>query len=142
MEKITYFSPAFDRRDPDPHKDCGVHGVELRMVLKGEHGAVQFVLYTNWYLPHVTEESRARMTPDNYFLFEPLPADLGYHSPAPMWEGQYSRPDCPYLDGKPCYYDGSGLAAEEIYKVLVEKGSDAVWEELEKYYVETFKEIT
>jgi len=75
-------------------------------------------------------------------LFEPLPADLGYHSPNPMYDGQESMGACQYLDGKTCYYDGSGLDAEEIYKVLVEKGSDAVWEELEKYYVETFKEIT
>ena len=56
VERITKIYPAWDRRDPNPSKDYGIHGAELRMVLKGELGATQFVLYTNWHLPHVTEE--------------------------------------------------------------------------------------
>ena len=32
MEKITEFCPAYDKRDPNPKKSCGIHGVELRMV--------------------------------------------------------------------------------------------------------------
>jgi hypothetical protein len=139
MEKIIEFAPAFDKRDTDPQKNYGIHGVELRMVLKGETGAVHFLLYTNWQLPHVTEEFRGKMTPDKYFLFEPLPADLGYHSPKPIYEGQDSMGPCPYLNGQICYYDGSGLNAEKIYKVLLEKGSDGVWEELEKYHKEIFE---
>lgn len=139
MEKIIEFSPAYDKRDSDPNKNYGVHGVELRMVLKGELGATQFLLYTNWQLPDVTKEFREKLTPDKYFLFEPLPADLGYHSPKPIYEGQTSMGPCPYLNNQPCYYDGSGLNAERIYKVLLEKGSDGVWEELEKYYKEIFE---
>lgn len=27
--------------------------------------------------------------------------------------------NCPYLDGKPCYYDGSGLNAEPVFDILV-----------------------
>jgi len=173
LERIIEFVPAFDRRDPDPKKNYGIHDVELRMVLKGEKGAVQFVLYTNWQLPHVAREERKRTAASGLdemgikVRFEPMPADLGYHSPVPMYEGQepigatrvhwedgefdgkrmklpkFEPTDtfdpCPYLDGKPCYYDGSGLNAERIYNVLLAEGSDGVWRELESYYRETFE---
>lgn len=106
-------------------------------------------------------------------FFEPMPADLGYHSPKPMYEGQLPMgaekfdfdhketlkgaagdiqiptrvltgtfTPCQYLDGKPCYYDGSGLNAERIYEVLVAEGSAGVWRELRAYYDETFKANT
>lgn len=129
MERITEFTPAWDRRDPDPNKNYGIHGVELRMVLKGKLGAVQFVLYTNWYLPHIQKELS---------IDSPIPADLGYHSPTPKYSDQPARDNCPYLDGAPCYYDGSGLNAQRIYDVLLTKGSDGVWKELEDYYIELF----
>ena len=171
MERITQFSPAWDRSDPDPKKNQGIHSVELRMVLKGELGAVQFLLYTGWYLKK-NQEHLKKTLPDRLSDMYPLPADLGYHSPKPMYEGheamgsssfdwdnkeEVGTPDnplqlpllkptgtftpCEYLDGKPCYYDGSGLNAERVYGVLLEKGSDGVWKELEEYYVSTFGEL-
>ena len=39
VERITKIYPAWDRRDPNPSKNYGIHGAELRMVLKGELGA-------------------------------------------------------------------------------------------------------
>ncbi len=128
MERITVFTPAFDRRE----LGHGVHGVDLRMVLKGKLGAVQFVLFTNWHLKSVdttTWDDR---------LEKPLPADLGYHSPKPMFDDhELCHDKCEYLDG-PCYYDGSTLNAERVFNVLLEKGSDGVWKLLEEYYIETF----
>ena len=122
MKRITEFTPAYDKRDVNPNKNYGIHGVNMKMVLKGERGAVQFVLYTGWHLPHVAEEHRAK----GYYA-EPLPADLGYHSPLPMYGGDEPiDQECEYLDGKPCYYDGSGMMAERIFGVLTEKGSDGV----------------
>jgi hypothetical protein len=144
MERITKFIPAYDERN-NPKGNYGIHGVDLRMYLKGELGTVQFVVYTNWYLPHVQEELIHRNANDELSIrcmFTPQPADVGYHSPKPMYEGQEPMTDsCECLDGKPCYYDGSGLYAEEIYKVLVEKGSDGVWKDLENYYVDVFGEL-
>ena len=55
-ERIVEFTPAFDKRSSDPSKDYGIHGVDMRMVLKGENAATQFVLFTNWHLPHVHDE--------------------------------------------------------------------------------------
>ncbi len=136
FERIVQLTPAFDRRHIDPSKNYGIHGVNLRMILKGEKGAVQFVLYTNWMLPHVQMELEAKY-PDHHFC-HPLPADKGYHSLKPMYEGQTSFEDsCEYLDGKQCYYDGSGLNAEDTYRILLEKGSEGVWQDLEEYYYST-----
>lgn len=39
MERITKFYPAFDKRSSIPGKNYGIHGVELRMILKGNKGA-------------------------------------------------------------------------------------------------------
>ena len=135
FEKLVEFDPAYDERHTDPKKNYGLHCVTMRMVLKGPSGAVQFVLYTGWNLPHVEEELRRK----ERFLSEPLPADIGYHSPMPMWEGQESIiEDCAYLDGRPCYYDGSGLMAQDAFNILVEQGGDGVWKYLEDYYHDTF----
>jgi hypothetical protein len=127
---------AYDKRDPNPAKNYGIHGVELRFVLRGPAGAVQFLLYTNWMLPHVEKDLDSKH--GSHSLCHPLPADLGYHSLRPMYESQEAQPGCPYLDGKPCYYDGSGLNAKRVYDVMVAEGGDAMWKELEAYYAATF----
>lgn len=130
FQEIVQFSPAYDRRSPDPKKNYGIHGVELGMVLKGPKGAVQFLLFTNWQLPHVTAEIDKRtieaisaatkpkrrvarwngVHPDQIAgilnavetaivpyeegerqlrcFHRPLPADLGCHSPKPMYPDQ------------------------------------------------------
>ena len=146
MERLVTFEPAYDKRDPDARKNYGIHGVNLRMVLKGERGAVQFVLYTNWQLPHVQDEmlKKAAVRHDLSYLrmmFAPSPADLGYHSLTPHYEDQPPHANCEYLDGRPCYYDGSGLNADRIYGVLLAEGSDGVWRELQEYYAGTFGEL-
>lgn len=126
-ERIVEFTPAWDKRDPDPSKNYGIHGVELRMVLKGAKGAVQFVLYTNWMLPAVMREGGG-----SYHL-PPMPADLGYHWIEPRYEDQRAM-QCEYTGTGKCYYDGSGLNAERIYEVLLREGSEGVWKALEAYY--------
>lgn len=143
LERITELTPAWDRTDPDPNKSYGIHSVELRMVLKGPLGATQFVLYTNWHLPEVSTRLLQRpievIGSDPHWSVRPQPADVGYHSPTPRYEGQpCTQEECEYLDGKPCYYDGSGLAAEDMYVVLLREGSEGVWRELEEQYKELF----
>ena len=134
MERIVELTPAYDKRDPNPGKNYDVHGVNLRMVLKGKRGAVHFLLYTDWHLPSVRDWLEAKG-----YHNDPLPADVGYHSPVPMYEGQEPISEaCEYLDGKPCYYDGSGLAAEDMFDTLTREGDAGVWRELEAYYERTF----
>jgi hypothetical protein len=176
FERIVEFEPAFDKRSSDPKKNYGIHGLQIRMVLKGVKGAVQFLIYTNWQLPHVTEEAMPRAAYADDLAMElrcfwtPMAADLGYHSKFPMYEGQEPMGSvhvktsvdeskeglerfqvertptgtftaCPYLDGAPCYYDGSGLHAEKVFQILLEKGGDAVWEYMVECYHKQFDQL-
>lgn len=137
FEKTVTFEGAYDKRDPDPSKNYGIHGVEIRFVLKGEKGATQFVIYTNWFLPYVQKELYAKGSISSNLKFghpEPLGADIGYHSLRPQYGGQIKRDACQYLDGQACYYDGSSLSADEFIPEFLAGGSDAVWKMLEEKY--------
>lgn len=133
FEKIVELDPAFDKRHVDPKKNYGIGSVRLRMILKGNHGAVSFTLSTGWLLPHVQEEYKGRAS-------WPVPFDLGYHSPTPQYEGQQPIKNCPYVKGSMCYGDGSTLMAKEIFETMLREGSDGVWLALEKWYREWFSE--
>jgi len=143
FQKEVRFNPAFDKRHDDPSKDYGIHNVEITFILKGELGAIQFVVSTGWHLPHVHKELKAKSDPaDPYDLFTkgPWATDIGYHSPKPIYEGQKPLTDsCHIIDGQ-CFYDGSSLNAEPILERLIAEGHEAVWKEMEGYYNRTFCE--
>lgn len=144
FRKIVEWTPAFDRRDPTPSKNYGIHGMELRFVLKGPEGAVQFLISTNWQLPHVAEEQKRApaVAPWPHLVCGPTPADIGYHSSRPIWEYQVKDgpafDECPWLDGQPCYYEGSGLHARDVFAIFTEHGEQAMWDYLRAYYEDTF----
>lgn len=75
-------TPSWDKRNPDPTKNYGIHGCDLRMVLRGELGAVQFVMSTGWFLKSIDTSKFRSMT------LYPMAVDIGYHSPIPMYEEQ------------------------------------------------------
>lgn len=140
LEHWIEWSPAYDRRDPEPSKDYGIHGVECYWFVRGPRGAVQFLLYTNWMLPHVQEEQdRWSQREFPHLLCHPMPADLGFHSPVSTYKDQgITSDDCPIIH-RPCYFDGSGLRAQKVYELLISAGGDAVWEFLDNEYYETFE---
>lgn len=141
LERITEITPAFDKRHKNPSKNYGIHGVNLKFLVKGDLGVVQFLIYTNWQLPHVEDEmaDKAFSKDANWIkaLLYPIPADLGYHSPKPIYKDQRSM-NCEYIAGGKCFYDGSGYNAKKPYKIMVEKGGEAMWKFLEKYYHRVF----
>ena len=112
-------------------------------VLSGELGAIQFLVYTNWNLPHVQRELDSEpLNKCPYMFHKPMAADLGYHSPKPTYEGQDKMTDkCKHLGDRPCYYDGSGLRAEKVFDILLKEGGDGVWKELENEYTSRFGEL-
>lgn len=135
IERTVTFFPAWDRRSSDPRKNYGVHGVEIRFLLKGDDGAVQFVVYSNWMLPEVQREHDARGFDR---LSRPMAADLGYHSPRPRYDGLTPMAgECDVIGGT-CFYDGSSLNAEPVFEALLRGGSDAVWTHLTDFYREQF----
>jgi hypothetical protein len=111
--------------------------VNLWFVLKGKLGAVQFAILTNWHLEAVEKEFEKDRNVARLLLHRPLPGDVGYHSPRAMYEGQEKRP-CHLLEEGFCYYDGSSLAADRVYQILLKFGSDGVWDYLHGYYNHTF----
>lgn len=136
FRQLVEFSPAWDKRDPDPRKNYGIGPVKIRFVLIGPKGAVHWLVRTNWELPHV----RAELDRKGY-KSDPLTGyDRGYHSPKPTYEGQQvCQYDCEYIGG-PCYCDGSVLASEELVDVLVRNGSDGIWKALREDYEYRFGE--
>lgn len=150
FRKEMHIRPAFDKRHPNPSRSYGIHGVEIHFTLIGEKGAVNFTIYTNWHLPKVQEELDKKSLDDRetyslekhkvvHLSCHPTGADVGYHSTTPSYEGQYKSSICPYLGGKKCYYDGSALYAEEVLKILIEKGEDGMWKDLMKCYKSYFE---
>lgn len=145
LERRIEFTAAYDKRSTDPKKNYGIHGCDMRWYLIGPDVAIQFVVYTNWHLPHVTREQMSRPYDatggDPHWMERPLPADIGYHSRKPAYEGQsVTREDCHVLGG-PCYYDGSSLQAEAVFRILLAEGSDGVWREMERRYADMLERI-
>jgi hypothetical protein len=134
FEREIRFEPAYDKRDTGH----GIHGAQMRWLLKGPLGIIQFLVFTQWHLPAVMEEMERKFEAGLYpynsaSLWKPLPADLGYHSPRPMYDGQSDMP-CDLMPEGKCWYDGSGLNAAPVFALLVSEGSDAVWLRLEEEY--------
>jgi len=141
MERRIEFGAAYDKRDADPKKNYGIHGVTISFYLIGDEGAVQFVVYSNWQLPHVQAEFDAKGVDgmrDPCWRYKPMAADLGYHSPKPTYEGQTPMSGECHLLGGECFYDGSTLNAEPVFDRLLKEGSDGVWDELESFYKDIF----
>lgn len=135
--------PAYDKR----RSNHGQHCVDMLWLVKGPLGAVQFRLYTGWY-PDVIgkptenwQELHASRKHHADPLNVPMPVDIGYHSPKPMYEGQSQMEHCDLLPEGKCYYDGSSLNADRYFAILVHEGGDALWKALEEYYHERFEVV-
>lgn len=137
------FKPAYDKRDSDPNKNYGIHGVEIWFYLRGEKGGVSFHISTGWQLPHVqTELDNLPPHPRfPYLRHKPMAADLSYHSPVPIreWQEEPQTESCE-LTGGACYSDRTGLGAEPVFDALRRKGDEGVWEEMKRYYRQVFEE--
>lgn len=119
MERAVVFQPGY-RTDRQTY---GRHGMEITWLLRGPRGVTQFVMFTFW---------EPGMGSHEQSMHGPMGADLGYHALCPQYEGQdnYARNDCAYLPGGTCYYDGSGLQADELLPVFFIEGEAAIWRTL------------
>jgi hypothetical protein len=136
-ERAVLFQPGYNDDRTGPHS-CGVHGMEITWYLRGPRGAVQFKTYTSW-TPGVLRPGHGRM-PVGYPPREadqyPNGADLGYHARVPQYDEQEAAyDDCPIIGG-PCYYDGSGLAAQRLAEQFTEHGESVIWAKLEENYAQ------
>ena len=125
-------------------------GSRLRMIVqRGAHDAqaVQFVVLLGW-----TEKDAPEPDDETGFALgaitgysgamRPMPADLGFHSPIPLYEGMTAMDECDLnADGAGCHYDGSTSGASKPWHILCTEGMDAAWAFLEAYWHETFDDV-
>lgn len=156
MEHKIIFFPADDRTNNKPELNYGVNDVNIKFLVIGKRGIVEFDLHTNWYLPHVMERRLLYLKMDvrsgkkDFLLMSwisPGPFDVCYMSLIQMSE------DDTFFDGgldyvfdhQPCFY-GYKYEKEEnglwttyyVYDGFIREGDSFVWNYLEKYYQEVF----
>ena len=105
------------------------HGLEMRWLVHGPDGCVQFSVNTYWTAETVGRDLGARPSR------QPYAKDVGHHWHTPTYNGESRMDSCDLIsnpDG--CYYDGSGLHADDVFRVLIAEGGEAVWVALEDYY--------
>lgn len=96
---------------------------DLGFFVEREGLTVQFKLSMGWGMPESSDHF-------------PMATDLGYHSPAPMYDGHKPMDgECPLVEGGTCYYDGTSLGAAEPYEILQRSGVEALWTFLEGHWV-------
>lgn len=141
FEKIVQVTPSYNKIDPDPSKNYGIGHCRIRFILKGEKGAVQFMIGTDWGIESVRRHlDKFPVRPrDIEDMRKPKGWDVGYHSPKPMYEDQPCMGKCDVL-GCDCYYDGSSLLADEWVEDFMAGGTDWLWPKLEEYYKSRFGE--
>lgn len=142
FEERLDVTPAWDRRSDDPKKDYGIGGVDFRFALleKTTGTAMVFVLGTHWHWLDAEPGFGGKGVRTVKPKMGPMPYDLGYHSPKPVYEGQdRMQAECSYVDG-PCYYDGSTLSAEPLFEALLREGRDGVFRELREHWESRFGE--
>ena len=115
FKRIIMFSMPFDKRHSDPKKNCGIHGMNNAYILVKDQKAVQFVLYLPVHLDHVAAELFKNNRLGSYNPFEVMAAEVGYHSPTPMYDDQSSMSECKIIECE-CYCDGSVQYAKEVWK--------------------------
>ncbi len=151
FERIVNFSTPFDKRSKVPKKNYGIGSMMIWFMLKGKDGAVQVCFNTPIYLPETIEEYRKignknKTSPtdirDDYNgKAKGLECfDVGYHSPKPAFEG-HTKTSCKLLKKGYCYFDGSALRGsdDKLVELFYEKGEEAIWNYLEKYYYQIFE---
>lgn len=144
FERIVRVKPAYDclvvqpcvhgsdRCGTDPGANHGRHNAELHMVLRSSVAEVLLVVGTGWELPETPAQFRLSDCPRGQFV--------DFHSSMPQYDGH--EPQASSCDLWPVCYGNAGYTmADEPTKLLVSKGSDAVWEWLEATYRQRFEAV-
>jgi hypothetical protein len=147
LERIFNVHPAYDCIGVRPcvhgSETCepgtgGSHGrraAEMHLTMRGPDAEVTLVIGTGWDLPTV---------PDHHCHRGPRGLFVELHTARPRYEGQdggKARPDGTCKDWAACYLDTGYSMPDEPTRLLVEKGSEAMWAWLEDLYATTQAEM-
>lgn len=113
-------APSFYWMRADPSRNYGVGNVTMTFFLRGPKGAIQFKIGTEWGIKpvrdHLAQFDRIYAKPQ-----QPSGWDLGYHAYEAQYDGQEPMGECRVL-GCACFYDGSGLQADEMIEGFMAGG--------------------
>ncbi|MCV7354474.1 hypothetical protein [Mycolicibacterium fluoranthenivorans] len=147
LERLVTVQPAYDcigvqpcvhgsdTCNPGTGRSHGRHNAELHMTVGGPDAEITLVIGTGWDLPSVP--AHHRLARHDYY---PRGRFVEFHTARPRYEGQDRRepqPDGTCKSWSGCYLAGGYTMADEPTRLLVAKGSDAVWAWLENLYNET-----
>ena len=124
IHKKIVFRPAYDKRNPDPAKNYGIGAAKIIFsTWDDEIGeGAELHVGTGWYL----DPSNNDEAPNGYGVF--------YHKKYPQYEGQNPNSDKCEITGGECYSDGSYTYSDELTRMLIEQGEDAVWAALDDFW--------
>ena len=138
-ERIITVRPAYDCvgvkpcvhgsqacTDRESGKEHGRHNAELCFTLKRTDAEILVVIGTGWDMP--TVPLHHRIARDRHY---PQGGRVTFHTARSMYPGQERQdvdPEGHCKDWEACYSNTGYLMADEPALLLVEKGSDAVWE--------------
>ena len=128
ITRMLSASSAFDlRKHP---QNYGIHCMDLFWEVKRGNVAVTWRLFSGWWLEQ-NREGKYKV-PDGL-------GSVDYHSPVPLYAGQYKRENCEHTGGD-CYADGSGLESHALFNRFIQ-GPEEVWRTLEEWLVDTERRI-
>lgn len=107
-----------------PYKDMRAH------VVRGPRGVISLT----WTKSKSPAEKRSI---DSFLVFDGIwwASDLGYHKiKRPRRWSWFGRNEHCEFTGTTCWYDGTSLGAEELARLYLEQGEDALYAELEDIY--------
>lgn len=142
------FEPGYNYLHEEGPKRRGQHGMQIRFILIGDHGASQFLMGTSWtplgevdpddsrepcHIDYWQESTASGFRHKFGLVNPPSGYDLGYHWAEKLYDGQSSA-ECEFTYSGECYYDGSGTQSDDVLKDFIKDGEPAVWKWLEKRY--------
>ena len=128
-------SPTCHPRTGGSH---GLGGADIHFYLKGEKGAISFVLSPPWF-PMADDSHEERQIQKSLQGAPPLayPIEIHWRTPdanTPSYE-QPPKPNCPLLGGEPCYHASWAMTSgDACMYILFTHGTDGLWEYLEGCY--------
>lgn len=134
LEECVQFVPGYNCPETGPQSH-GVHGMEIRWLLRGPAGGVWLNMFTDW-IPGERTPGHGLPPDGPYDGWKRYPdgAGLGYHARVPMYEGhEIDREHCDVIGG-PCYGDMWFGGADEPVKRFVVEGEQVIWDALETAY--------
>lgn len=132
LERKFYINPAYDYilNPTEERKGCGRHCCDMVLGVKGDKGGVSYEMTTGWYLKETEKELGSKLFGNRY-------GKLIIHHKKENDDTVSYRCNCDYTDGE-CYFEITGLR-DDLLAILISKGSESLYEELEKIYHNRFE---